>query len=69
MTRKDYVLIAQTIKEARPALSPGHTDRDGTFAAHEEQVLDRLSLMMATRLRTTNDAFNRGRFLEACGWQ
>ncbi len=63
MTRKDYVLIAAALKEARMHwLIPGPTDapsfRAGIKAAAKE---------IAGALARDNSAFQRQRFLKACG--
>lgn len=57
MTRKDFELIAATLKEQR------------WHKLSEEQVtlLDNVALDFATRLHATNAAFDTARFLKACG--
>jgi hypothetical protein len=66
MTRKDYVLIAAALKEARHHFWAGRSDdnsqppnfADGLQAAAEE---------LALRLSNDNARFDRARFLTACG--
>jgi hypothetical protein len=58
MTRKDYVLIAETIKNQ--------------FSYYDEstpevKALKELSLRMAYDLGMDNPRFDRARFLDACG--
>lgn len=60
MTRKDFELIAATLKAARFEGSGGCTPQAG-------KVLDYLAEHFADRLQSTNAAFNRDRFLLACG--
>jgi hypothetical protein len=53
MTRKDYVMIAKTIK--------GHID------GKDDHVMRGFALSMVIELQKDNPRFDRGRFLEACG--
>ena len=55
MTRKDYVMIAKTIK--------GHTDGE------EDHVMRGFALSMVIELQKENPRFDRVRFLKACGLQ
>jgi hypothetical protein len=54
MTRKDFELIASTMKTAREY-------------ADDRQAIDALSRDFADRLKATNKQFNRDKFLHACG--
>lgn len=54
MTRKDFQLIARVIKESEGAVIDD-LSRDG------------LAEMFADELASTNPAFDRARFLKACG--
>jgi hypothetical protein len=56
MTRKDFELIAATIKAQRCA---------NLFATAD--AIDALAFDFADRLKGTNQQFNRDRFLRACG--
>lgn len=58
MTRKDYVLIAETIRDVRnrPTATPEH-----------KAALDATAVAFASRLSTANGGFKRHRFLDACG--
>ena len=62
MTRKDYVLIAEAIKNAKAATadygSPAMAE-NGTWEA---------ARYLAIALRRNNDHFDRARFKEACGF-
>jgi hypothetical protein len=52
MTRKDFELIASTLK--------GYGDAD-------KGLIDALARSFADALRTTNKQFNRDKFIRACG--
>ena len=54
MTRKDYVLIAETIKEAHRLTS-------------EKAGAGVVAYMLANTLQADNPRFDRARFLSACG--
>jgi hypothetical protein len=63
MTRKDFCLIANTVKELR------------TFTPHDTELSERVSRAvrlssvvdaLASALATTNSRFNRQRFIDAC---
>ncbi len=58
MTRKDFELIAAALKGATPLA------RDGEKAMCQWQFI---VFKMADALATTNPAFQRARFLAACG--
>jgi hypothetical protein len=55
MTRKDFELIAGTIKAQRGKMH------------NETETVDEIALAMAEALEDTNDRFNRETFLTACG--
>ena len=60
MTRRDFELIAGTLKDARwPADKLGAPTHNG--------AVDAVARDFAGRLRSTNPNFNRARFLTACG--
>jgi hypothetical protein len=56
MTRKDFELIAATLKTHREY-------------ADDRNAVDALSEDFATRLMATNAQFDRAKFLRACGWR
>lgn len=72
MTRKDYILIAETIRELLADI-----DRDGSGAIlsdHSSHVLagerisiHTLAMRLADQLRQDNPRFDRTRFMAACG--
>lgn len=64
MTRKDYNLIAAALKQVKPYLS-GFGDEKLDQAALYGFKLS--ANMLATELAADNPAFNRERFLTACG--
>ena len=65
MTRKDFQLIADVIKEN--AYKPLHIDdlRDGETAI--EAVTQELAYEFANALANTNPRFNKALFIKACG--
>lgn len=58
MTRKDYELIAETLRTAKPL-----SDASGEVHAFWGRTCD----MFAITLSETNPRFDRMRFLKACG--
>ena len=72
MTRKDYVMIAETIRELLADI-----DRDGSGAIlsdHSSHVLagerigvHTLAMRLADQLQQDNPRFEMGTFLKACG--
>jgi hypothetical protein len=54
MTRKDFELIAMTLKASR-------------IASYDKVTLDALARELAERLKATNPQFNRDKFIRACG--
>lgn len=62
MTKKDYILIADTLKYCRPckiAKPKGYEDRMEAWRGTVEEL--------TKRLQAENTRFDRSRFLEACG--
>jgi hypothetical protein len=61
MTRKDYVLIAETIK--------GAIDYEAEFnnSPANAEALKKLSITLALRLSNDSPRFDCNRFLVACG--
>ena len=69
MTRKDYEMIAQAVRDALPDLSerePGAPLADDTHAAlsHLRTAAD----YIADGCKADNPRFNRKRFIAACGF-
>lgn len=61
MTRKDYVLISDVLKNERP-------DRDGTrWADGARDEWSTIAMNIARALASDNPRFDRARFLKACG--
>jgi hypothetical protein len=56
MTRKDYELIADVFN-----------DHNARYSRRTSAISDELARDMADALATTNPAFDRVRFLRACG--
>ena len=68
MTRKDYILIAAALKEARNHwLAEEARDIDGSAAFRAG--LNAAGLELASRLARDNPRFDRERFLKAAGVQ
>lgn len=60
MTKKDYVLLASTILNAR-------NDYMNTNKMLDTYALDFLAIRIANALQSDNPSFNVGVFLTACG--
>lgn len=72
MTRKDYVMIANVIREtlndiASTGDSEHLSDNGRTFNSGESQGAHRAALRLADQLRQDNPRFDRARFMAACG--
>ena len=61
MTRKDYVMIAETIKGSINYEQSFNKNQDGANA------LKFLAITLASTLEADNPRFERARFLSACG--
>jgi hypothetical protein len=61
MTRKDYVLIAESIK--------GAINYEGNFNENKDkaEALNYLALRLSSAFENDNPRFDRDRFLTACG--
>lgn len=57
MTKKDYELIASVLSQARFV----------NKTASDTRVWERICLLYASALATTNPRFDRDKFLQACG--
>ena len=64
MTRKDYVLIAEAMKDSRPA---ANIDKGSLTGMNMWSVWIETGRNIAAALQTDNPNFNRSRFLAACG--
>lgn len=72
MTRKDYVMIAETIRELladieREAGPMAVCDRTRALMAGEHLGVRHAASRLADQLRQDNPRFDRTRFIEACG--
>jgi hypothetical protein len=65
MTRKDFVLIAQTIQLERQR-SRQYVEVNNCRTCVELDHLDQITESFADALATTNPRFNRSRFINAC---
>ena len=61
MTRKDYVLIAKSIKGALDYENNFKQDQNGA------RVISHVAQLLALSLIADNPNFDRARFLDACG--
>jgi hypothetical protein len=61
MTKKDYTLIAYTIQQVRKSYA---ADRDPNLF----RCCDDMSRAFASILANDNPRFDRGRFMDACGF-
>jgi hypothetical protein len=64
MTRKDYILIAAALKEAKRQIPEG-----GAHATWEYIANATAACVLAHSLASDNPRFDRARFLAACGVQ
>lgn len=64
MTKKDYNLIAKSLRDFHHALV---IHAPCTTAAYDTEFARNLVVPLAHRLRQDNPAFDFGRFLAACG--
>ena len=55
MTKKDYIKIAEVIRESRG------------YGLDADEVLSNLASDLAVVFQSDNDKFDQDRFLEACG--
>ena len=64
MTKKDYIKLAQALKDSRPSmLQHGPNYYNGVIQTWNEVVEH-----LAATLQFDNPQFNRARFLHACGY-
>src|SRR5688500_9968253 len=68
MTRKDFELIARTVREARPIAQldslKSQAARNGVIGANS--ALDSFASNLADELKARYPSFNKARFIEAC---
>lgn len=72
MTRKDYVMIAETLRQtladiARDASSDLLTDTGRTHLNGERVGVRHAALRLGVQLQQDNPRFEMGTFLKACG--
>jgi hypothetical protein len=70
MTRKDYVLIAETIAQVRREIaqeqSDNMSDRGKAILSGERLATYTIAHRLAERLRNDNSRFDHKRFIDAC---
>ena len=70
MTRKDYILIADTIAQMSRDIandqSPDASDRHKAITSGERLATYTIAHRLAEKLRQDNPRFDRQRFIEAC---
>lgn len=59
MTRKDFQLIADVFNNSQQRFP---------HSSNEHMILEGVAVDMARSLRTTNAAFDKDRFMAACGF-
>jgi hypothetical protein len=66
MTKKDYIAVANIIKDRRPLAKTSSTEagRTGIYVAND--VLDGLASDFADVFANDNPRFDRQRFMDAC---
>lgn len=74
MTRKDYILIADAIREtladiARDSGNEDLSDRGRAVLAGERIGAHTIAMRLGDRLRQGNPRFEMRRFIEACGME
>ena len=62
MTRKDFIAIANALRESRPTLDRSVKDARGFYAQHLNDCI-----LICDVLSHDNPRFDRARFLKACG--
>lgn len=72
MTRKDYILIADAIRELladieRESAPMAVCDRTRALMAGEHLGVRHVAMRLGDQLRQDNPRFDRARFIEACG--
>ena len=72
MTRKDYILIAETLRQLladieRESAPMAVCDRTRALMAGEHLGVRHAALRLGDQLRQDNPRFDRTRFIEACG--
>jgi len=67
MTKKDYVVIAESVKAAREELEGDQAHDGPTLASGQwDYIFDRVVSNLARKLAEQNPAFNAGIFKKAC---
>ncbi len=66
MTRKDYMLIAEAVREELEFLRDMH-GADVAKNSNEGIAIQNVACTLAVKLKTQNSQFDRDRFLRACG--
>jgi hypothetical protein len=64
MTRKDYVALAEVLKQ-----TPGYCAQNFSHSLRTVQVVSIIADRLADYCAADNPAFDRARFLKACGVQ
>lgn len=70
MTRKDYVLLATTMRSMRPINYEAYTKETEYRKQQQYTAVQQwrgTCLALATELQADNSRFNRSRFLKECG--
>jgi hypothetical protein len=67
MTRKDYKMIAETLKEMYGGLTYNATTFNSSGADYSLSVMRELVNNLSDKLQVDNPRFDRGKFWKACG--
>lgn len=72
MTRKDYVMIAETLRQTladieRESTAMAVCDRTRACLTGERMGVASVARRLANQLHSENTRFDRTRFIEACG--
>lgn len=67
MTKKDFVKIAEAVRDARLAQRYAFAFWDDTSLAHSNRIFDGMAKTIADVLALQNPKFKRKEFLAICG--
>jgi hypothetical protein len=67
MTRKDYELVAETLKEMNEGLTYNATTFNSSGADYSLSVMRELVNNLSDKLQGENSRFDRTKFWKACG--
>ena len=68
MSKKDYILLVQALKDSKPEGFPQMTDDYKNFFAGKQTAWSHTCETLSIALQSDNPRFNRAKFLQACGY-